>query len=53
MQVLNGRVRWRTAETSWEGRSGDLIVIAQERHTLLALEGAAVLLTVAKAEAVS
>ena len=51
VQVLNGRVRLSTPRADWEGRSGDLIAIPPERHTLLALEDAAVLLTVAKAEA--
>ena len=33
---------------SWEGRSGDLLVVPQERHSLEALDDTAVLLTVVK-----
>lgn len=47
VQVLAGRVRLVAGETSWEGRSGDLLVIPGERHQLDALEDAVVLLTVA------
>jgi quercetin dioxygenase-like cupin family protein len=46
--VLNGRVRLECERTSWEGRSGDLIVVPQQRHSLSALEDSAVLLTVTK-----
>lgn len=48
VQVLSGRVRMDGSRTSWEGRTGDLIVVPQERHRLEALEDSAVLLTVVK-----
>ena len=48
VHVLSGRVRLTSDRTSWEGRSGDLLVVPQERHSLEALDDAAVLLTVVK-----
>jgi quercetin dioxygenase-like cupin family protein len=47
IHVLTGRVRLSAGEVSWDGKAGDLIVIPNERHALLAIEDAAVLLTVA------
>ena len=38
----------RPGTLSWEGRSGDLLVVPDARHSLEALEASAVLLTVAK-----
>jgi quercetin dioxygenase-like cupin family protein len=47
LQVLHGRVRLLAGDTEWEGSSGDLLIIPDSRHSLEALEAAAVLLTVA------
>ncbi len=46
--VLRGRVRLHSAEASWEGRHGDLLVVPRARHSLEAIEDSAVLLTVSK-----
>lgn len=46
--VLRGRVRLTSGDTGWEGRTGDLIAIPPERHSLEALQDSAVILTVAK-----
>lgn len=48
VHVLHGRVRLTAGDTSWDGSPGDLLIVPQSRHTLAALENAAVLLTVAK-----
>jgi quercetin dioxygenase-like cupin family protein len=48
LHVLSGRVRLTAGADSWDGRTGDLIVIPSARHGLVALEDSVVLLTVAK-----
>lgn len=46
--VLRGRVRLTAGDASWDGRTGDLIIVPDTRHALHAIEDSAVLLTVAK-----
>ena len=36
--ILHGRVRLSTADLSWEGVGGDLLIIPDRRHGLEALE---------------
>jgi quercetin dioxygenase-like cupin family protein len=48
LQVLTGRVRLSSGDLSSEARTGDMIFVPDARHSLLALEDSAVLLTVAK-----
>ncbi|GAA4808179.1 hypothetical protein GCM10023353_09800 [Tomitella cavernea] len=48
MQVLSGRITLDTSENSWEGRTGDLLVIPPARHSVTAVEDSSFLLTVAK-----
>ncbi|MEV8122777.1 cupin domain-containing protein [Streptomyces sp. NPDC085944] len=48
VQILRGRVRLTSGDDSWDGRTGDLVLIPPARHSLEALEDSAVLLTVAK-----
>jgi quercetin dioxygenase-like cupin family protein len=47
--VLRGRVRLRSGQDAWEAMAGDLLAVPQARHSLEALEDAAIVLTVAKA----
>lgn len=46
--VLHGRVRLSAGETSWEVRTGDLLIIPASRHDVVAVEDSTLLLTVAK-----
>ena len=46
--VLRGRLRLHADGASWDGRTGDLLVIPQARHSVEALENSAAILTVAK-----
>ncbi|MDN5915993.1 MAG: cupin domain-containing protein [Pseudonocardia sp.] len=48
LHVLQGRVRMRAGDDSWEGSPGDLLTVPAARHSLDALEDSAVLLTVGK-----
>ena len=48
LHVLHGRVRLTAGDTTCEGSTGDLLTIPDARHSLLAVEDAVVLLTVAK-----
>ena len=48
VHVLNGRVRLIAGADSWEGSTGDLIIVPDSRHSLEAVEGSTILLTVAK-----
>lgn len=46
--VLKGRVALVTDNATWEGSTGDLLIVPQARHSVEAREDSAILLTVAK-----
>ncbi len=46
--VLQGRVRMHVGEDSWEGRTGDLLIVPPARHSFEVLEDSALLLSVGK-----
>ena len=48
LQIIQGRIELTTIDASWDGRTGDHLVIPSVRHGLRAIEDAVVLLTVAK-----
>lgn len=48
VHVLSGRVKLTSGDDSWEGREGDLIIVPEARHSLLAIDDSAVLLTIGK-----
>ena len=48
VHVLTGRVRMSAGKDSWDGRSGDLLLVPDSTHSLTAQEDSVVLLTVAK-----
>lgn len=48
LHVLRGRVTLFAGDASWDGAAGDLLIIPPARHSLTAVEDAAVLLTVVK-----
>lgn len=45
VQVLSGRVRLRAGGDAWDGRTGDLVIVPPQRHSLEALADSVVLLT--------
>lgn len=46
--VLHGRVQLESDGNIWIGRDGDLLIVPEAPHSLLALQDSSVLLTVAK-----
>jgi quercetin dioxygenase-like cupin family protein len=49
LYVLRGRVRLIADGDAWDGRTGDLLIVPESRHSVEALEDSVILLTVAKA----
>jgi quercetin dioxygenase-like cupin family protein len=50
IQVLSGRVRLDAGGDQWEGRQGDLLLVPPTRHSLVCVEDAVILLSVAKVD---
>jgi quercetin dioxygenase-like cupin family protein len=48
LHVVHGRVRLVAGNDAWDGRAGDLLIVPAGRHSVEAVEGAAILLTVGK-----
>jgi quercetin dioxygenase-like cupin family protein len=48
LQVISGRIRLDCGDHHWDGRQGDLLLVPPARHSMVAMENAVVLLTVAK-----
>jgi quercetin dioxygenase-like cupin family protein len=48
LQVLSGRVRLSSGPDTWDIGTGEHVIIPDARHSLVALEDAAVMLTVVK-----
>lgn len=46
--VVRGRIRLSAGKDTWDGRTGNLIAVPDQPHSLEAVEDSAVLLTVAK-----
>ena len=45
LQVISGRITLEAGSDSWQGRSGDLLIVPSSRHAVAADEDSAVLLT--------
>lgn len=48
VHVLHGHIRLGSADTSWDGLPGDLLVVPRARHWVEAVDDSAFMLTVAK-----
>ncbi|WP_166979938.1 cupin domain-containing protein [Paramicrobacterium fandaimingii] len=48
VHVISGRIELTTADASWTGWNGDLIIVPEQTHNVRALEDSVFLLTVAK-----
>lgn len=46
--VIRGCVRLQADEESWQGKAGDLLIVPDGLHSLMAEEDSAILMTVAK-----